>query len=103
VIQLKCPDFHEFMTELVEAMRYKLVGRGFDYRLGHWDFILTDCFRLQQSLGSESASNNKENQQYPLVGKDGRNTHIFSTFALKSSAHIRSKLWHLRIGFEGDT
>jgi hypothetical protein len=72
VIQLKGPDIRQVMTELVEAMCYKLVCRGFFYRWVHWDFILTNSFRLQQRLGFKSASNSKDNQQYPLLGKGGR-------------------------------
>jgi hypothetical protein len=29
------------VAQLVEALRYKLEGRGFDYRWCHWDFLLT--------------------------------------------------------------
>jgi hypothetical protein len=60
VIQLKGPDFREVMTELVEAMHYKLVGCGFEYRWVNWDFVLTNSFRVPESLGFESASNSKE-------------------------------------------
>ena len=29
------------VAHLVEALRYKLEGRAFDSRWGHWDFLLT--------------------------------------------------------------
>jgi hypothetical protein len=29
------------VAQLVETLRYKLEGRGFDSRWGHWDFSLT--------------------------------------------------------------
>jgi hypothetical protein len=28
------------VAQLVEALRYKSEGRGFDYREGNWDFLL---------------------------------------------------------------
>jgi len=35
-----------FMYLLVEALRYKPEGRGFDSRWGHWNFSLTYSLRL---------------------------------------------------------
>jgi hypothetical protein len=29
------------VAQLIEALRYKLEGRGFDSRWGHWDFLST--------------------------------------------------------------
>ena len=29
------------VAQLVEALCYKPVGRGFDFRLGNWNFLLT--------------------------------------------------------------
>jgi hypothetical protein len=29
------------VAQLVEALRYKLEGHGFDSQWGHWDFSLT--------------------------------------------------------------
>jgi hypothetical protein len=29
------------VAQLVEALRYKLEGRGFDFRWCHWNFLLT--------------------------------------------------------------
>ena len=35
-------EFAEYaVMQLVEALRYKPKGRGFDCRQGHWDFSLT--------------------------------------------------------------
>jgi hypothetical protein len=38
-------EVHDFLGArcglVVEALRYKLEGRGFDFRLCHWNFSLT--------------------------------------------------------------
>ena len=60
------------MAQLVKALRYTSTGRGFDYRWCHWNFSLTQSFRLHYSRGVDSASNRYEYQQYFLGGKDGR-------------------------------
>jgi hypothetical protein len=46
VAYVKCPLLYHCYTghavaQLVEALRYKLEGRGFDFRWGHWDLSLT--------------------------------------------------------------
>jgi len=45
IIQIKEQScFHWWdhaVVQLVEALRYKLGGRGFDYRWCHWNFSLT--------------------------------------------------------------
>jgi len=46
VFQLKGPNFYQVMTALVEALRYKLDGRGFDYRWGHGNLHLLIPTRL---------------------------------------------------------
>ena len=56
------------MVQLVEALRYKPEGRGFDSRWCHWNFSLT---RLHYGTGVESASNGNEYQEYFLRGKGG--------------------------------
>jgi hypothetical protein len=33
------------MAQSDEALRYKLEGRGFDFRWGYWDFSFTYSFR----------------------------------------------------------
>jgi hypothetical protein len=40
------------VAQLVEALRYKLEGRGFDSRCGHWDFSLSNPFGRIMTLGS---------------------------------------------------
>ena len=60
------------VAQLVEALRNKLVGRGFDFRLCHWNFSLTLTFRPHYGPGVDSASNRNECQEYFLGGKDGR-------------------------------
>ena len=57
---------------LVEATRYKPVGRGFGFRSGHWYFTLTQSFRPHYGPGVDSASNRNEYQGCLLGGKDGR-------------------------------
>ena len=47
---------------LVEALRYKSEGRGFDSRWCHWNFSLTKSFRPQYGPGVDSASNRNEYQ-----------------------------------------
>ena len=34
-----CPKLRHAVTELIEALCYKLEGCGFDFRWGHWDFF----------------------------------------------------------------
>jgi len=71
VLHLKVPDFHQFMTKLVETWRYQLVGRGFDYKLSQGGFALINSFRLHQNLGVLSASNSNEYQKYLLFCTGG--------------------------------
>jgi hypothetical protein len=47
------------VAQLVEALRYKPVGRGFDYRWGHY------------GPGVDSACSRNEYQEYLVGGKDG--------------------------------
>jgi hypothetical protein len=52
---------HE-VAQLVEALRYKPEGRGFDSRCCHWIFSLTS-FRPHYGPGVDSASNKNEYQE----------------------------------------
>ena len=45
------------VSQLVEALRYKLEGRGFDYRWYHWNFSLTQSFLPHYGSGVDSACN----------------------------------------------
>jgi len=54
------------VARLVEALRYKLEGRGFDFRWCHWNFSLTYSFRPYYGPGVDSASNRDEYQEYFL-------------------------------------
>jgi hypothetical protein len=36
------------VAQLVEALRYKPEGRGFDSRCGHWDISLTEFYLSHQ-------------------------------------------------------
>ena len=72
MFQLECPDIREVMTELVETLRHKLEGRGFDYRCGKWDFVSLIASGYTIVLGVESVCNENECQHFVLVGKVGR-------------------------------
>jgi len=48
------------VTQLVEALRYKPEGRGFDSRLCHWNYSLTQSFLPHYGPGVDSASNRNE-------------------------------------------
>jgi len=52
--------------QMVEALRYKLEGRGFDSRWCHGKFSLTQSFRPHNGPGFDSASNRNEYQEYFL-------------------------------------
>ena len=62
---------HE-VAQLVEALRYKSEGRGFDSRWCHWKFSLAKSFRPYYGLGVDSVSKRNEYQEYFLGGKGGR-------------------------------
>ena len=54
------------VAQLVEALRYKSEGRGFDSRWCHWNFSLTKSFWPHYCPGVDSASNRNEYQEYFL-------------------------------------
>jgi hypothetical protein len=57
---------------MVEALRYKPQGRGFDSPWCHLNFSLTYPFRSHYGPGVDSASNRNEYQEYFLgVKADG--------------------------------
>jgi hypothetical protein len=60
------------LTLLVEALRYKPKGRGFDSWWGHWYFSLTYSFHPNDGPGVDSACNRNEYQGYLLGRKGGR-------------------------------
>jgi hypothetical protein len=43
------------VAQLVEALRYKPEGHGFDFRWCHWNFSLTQSFRPHYGPGVDSA------------------------------------------------
>ena len=51
------------MAQLVEALRYKPEGRGFDSRSCHYIFSLAKSFRPHYGPGVDSASNRNEYQE----------------------------------------
>jgi hypothetical protein len=60
------------VAQLVEALRYKLEGRGFSFRWCQWNFSFTYFFRPHYGPGVDSVSNRNEYQEYFLGGKGGR-------------------------------
>jgi len=61
------------VAQLVEALRYKSEGRGFDPRWCHWNFFIDIILPAALwHLGVDSASNRNEYQEYFLGGKGGR-------------------------------
>ena len=57
------------VAQLVEALRYKPEGRGFDSRWCHWNFSLTQSFRPHYDTGVDSTCNKNEYQKYFLGEK----------------------------------
>jgi hypothetical protein len=60
------------VAQLVEALRFKPEGRGFDSRRCLSNFSLTQSFRPHWCPGVDSASNRNGYQEYILGGKGGR-------------------------------
>ena len=60
------------MTKLVESLRYRPEGPGFDSQWGHWDFSLDSFFQPHYGTGVDSVYNRNEYQGYVLWGKGGR-------------------------------
>ena len=60
------------VAHLVETLRYKPEGRGFDSRWCHWSLSLTLPFRPHYGPGVDLASNRNEYQEYFLGDKGGR-------------------------------
>ena len=60
------------VAQLVEALRYKAEGRGFDNRWCHRNFSLTKSFQPHYGPGVDSVSNRNEYQKYFLGGKGSR-------------------------------
>jgi len=56
----------DFTLDLIEALRYKPEGRGFDSRWCHWNFSLTFSFRPHYGPGVDSAFNRNEYRKYFL-------------------------------------
>jgi hypothetical protein len=54
------------VAQLVEALRYKPEGRGFNSRFYYWSFSMTQSFRPHYGPWVDSASNRKEYQEHFL-------------------------------------
>jgi len=59
------------VAHLVEALRYKSEGHGFDSRWRNCNFLLTKFFRLRYGPGVGAASERNENQEYFREGGGG--------------------------------
>jgi hypothetical protein len=57
------------VAQLVETLRYKPEGRGFDSRWCHWIFFIDIILPAALCPGGDSASNRNEYQEYLLVVK----------------------------------
>jgi len=60
------------VAQLVEEVPYKPEGSGFDSRLCHWSFSLTQSFRPHYGPEVVSASNRNEYLEYFLGRGDRR-------------------------------
>ena len=81
------------VAQLVETLRYRPEGRGFDSRRCHWNFSLTQSFRLHYGPGFESASNKNEYQKYFLERKG---SHCVSLITLPHSCADCFEIWDLQ-------
>jgi hypothetical protein len=69
---MKQNDRGHVMAQLVEELRYKPEGRGFDSRWCHWNFSFSYSFRPNCAPGVESDCNRNEYREYFVGGKGGR-------------------------------
>ena len=58
------------VAQLVEALRYKPEGRGFEFRWGHWDFSLRSSCTMAR--GSSQLLTEIIARGFSLAGKGGR-------------------------------
>jgi hypothetical protein len=54
------------VVQLIDALHYKPEGRGLDSRWCHWNFLLTQSFRLHHGPEVDSAFNRNEHHGYLL-------------------------------------
>ena len=73
------------VVQLVEALRYKPEGRGFNSRLCHWNISLMKPFQPHCDPGVDSASDGNEDQEYFLGNKVGRYEGVTTTFMCQLS------------------
>jgi hypothetical protein len=74
------------VTQLVEVLRHKPEGRGYDSRWCHWNFSLTKSFRPHYGPEVDSDSNRNEYQEYFLgvkaAGGPGSSVGIAADYGL---------------------
>jgi hypothetical protein len=58
--QAELDGAYDAVAQLVEALRYKKEGRGFDSRWSHWNFSVTNSFWPHYGPGVDSACNRNE-------------------------------------------
>jgi len=61
-----CHIWGHAVAQLVETLRYKSEGHGFDSRWCHWNFSLTQSFQPHYGPGVDPAANRNEYQKYFL-------------------------------------
>jgi hypothetical protein len=96
------------VAKLVEALRYKPEGRGFDSRWCHWNFSLTYSFQSQCGPGVDSVFNRNKHKEYFLEGKGGKViafkislvvlmvlTFNFTDFNYRKLAFLREKIIYI--------
>jgi len=83
------------MAQLVEALRCKPEGRGFDSRWCHWNYSSTKSFRSLYDPGVDSVSNRNEYQEY-FVGGGGKGGRCLGLTTLPTSCADCLEIWELQ-------
>ena len=88
-----CTGWGHAVAHLVETLRYKPEGRGFDSRWCHWNFSVTYSFRPLYVPAVDSASNRNEYQEYFLGGEGGRGGRCVGLTTLLPSCADCLEIW----------
>ena len=81
------------MWVIIRPWRGTLEGRGFDLRLCHWNFPLTQSFQPHYGPGVDSAPNRNEYQEYFLGGGWGKACPCVGLITLTSSYADCLEIW----------
>jgi len=87
---VRCTPKMYAVAQLVEALRYKPEGRGFDSRWCHLEFSLPSFFRPHYGPGVDETSIRNEYQEYFLGGKGGRCVRLTTLLPLYTD---RLEIW----------